>query len=201
MRPGPGSRLCGRSPGGGDRGDGTRLRPAVLAGPGQLANLRRNLRLAAEPASPRSFTAAPRRALATPRTRCWRSCARSARSRRRSDPLVLWAGRLCGGDARARRGRELLGARVPARRGGVGRGGADRPADRILVETDSPFLSPPGAPRRRNEPEWVRVVAEWAADRRGIDREAFGDQLVANYDRLLGTAHGAEVGARPGAPV
>ena len=28
------------------------------------------------------------------------------------------------------------------------------PADRLLVETDSPFLSPPGAPRRRNEPEY-----------------------------------------------
>ena len=38
------------------------------------------------------------------------------------------------------------------------------PADRILVETDSPFLSPPGAPRRRNEPEWVRVTAAWVAD-------------------------------------
>ncbi len=57
------------------------------------------------------------------------------------------------------------------------------PADRILVETDSPFLSPPGAPRRRNEPEWVRVTAAWIADLRGQDRDAFGDQLVANYDR------------------
>jgi TatD DNase family protein len=33
------------------------------------------------------------------------------------------------------------------------------PSDRILVETDSPFLPPPGAPRRRNEPEWVQVTA------------------------------------------
>jgi TatD DNase family protein len=59
------------------------------------------------------------------------------------------------------------------------------PADRILVETDSPFLSPPGAPRRRNEPEWVGVTARWAADRRGVDHDAFGELLVANYDRLL----------------
>ena len=36
------------------------------------------------------------------------------------------------------------------------------PADRLLVETDSPFLAPPGAPRSRNEPEWVRVTAAWA---------------------------------------
>jgi TatD DNase family protein len=59
------------------------------------------------------------------------------------------------------------------------------PPDRILVETDSPFLSPPGAPRRRNEPEWVAVTAHWVAEQRGIDEDAFGEQLVANYDRIL----------------
>ena len=59
------------------------------------------------------------------------------------------------------------------------------PADRILVETDSPYLSPPGAPRRRNEPEWVRITAAWVADLRGEDHDAFGDQLVANYDRVV----------------
>jgi TatD DNase family protein len=61
------------------------------------------------------------------------------------------------------------------------------PADRILVETDSPFLSPPGAPRRRNEPEWVSVTARWTADRRGEDHDAFAERLVANYERLLGS--------------
>jgi TatD DNase family protein len=60
------------------------------------------------------------------------------------------------------------------------------PPDRILVETDSPFLSPPGAPRRRNEPEWVVVTARWVAERRDVDADTFGEQLVANYDRLLG---------------
>jgi TatD DNase family protein len=59
------------------------------------------------------------------------------------------------------------------------------PADRILVETDSPFLSPPGAPRRRNEPEWVSITARWVADLRGEDPEEFGEQLVATYDRVL----------------
>jgi TatD DNase family protein len=59
------------------------------------------------------------------------------------------------------------------------------PADRILVETDSPFLSPPGAPRRRNEPEWVAVTARWLADKRGQDPATLGEMLVANYDRLL----------------
>ena len=59
------------------------------------------------------------------------------------------------------------------------------PADKVLVETDSPFLSPPGAPRRRNEPEWVAVTARWVADQRGEDHDVFGERLVANYDRLL----------------
>lgn len=59
------------------------------------------------------------------------------------------------------------------------------PADRLLVETDSPYLSPPGAPRRRNEPEWVAVTARWAAERRGVDADALGDGLVAAYDTVF----------------
>jgi TatD DNase family protein len=59
------------------------------------------------------------------------------------------------------------------------------PADRLLVETDSPFLAPPGAPRARNAPEWVRITASWVANLRGDDPDSFGDQLVANYDRVL----------------
>jgi TatD DNase family protein len=66
------------------------------------------------------------------------------------------------------------------------------PPDRLLVETDAPFLSPPGAPRRRNEPEWVAVTARWLADCRGEDPEALGEALVASYDRIIrGVATGA----------
>jgi len=56
------------------------------------------------------------------------------------------------------------------------------PLDRLLVETDSPFLSPPGAPRRRNEPEWVRVTASWVAARRGIESDQLGGALVSAYE-------------------
>ena len=59
------------------------------------------------------------------------------------------------------------------------------PADRLLIETDSPFLSPPGAPRSRNQPEWVRVTGEWAAERRGSTLDALGPDLVAAYDRTF----------------
>ncbi|MFL5719245.1 MAG: TatD family hydrolase [Chloroflexota bacterium] len=59
------------------------------------------------------------------------------------------------------------------------------PADRVLIETDSPFLSPPGAPRSRNEPEWVRVTGAWLADRRATTSEGLGQLLVAAYDRTF----------------
>ena len=59
------------------------------------------------------------------------------------------------------------------------------PDDRLLVETDSPFLSPPGAPRGRNEPEWVRVTAGWVAARQGSAGDGLGDGLLAAYDRTF----------------
>lgn len=59
------------------------------------------------------------------------------------------------------------------------------PEDRVLVETDSPFLAPPGAPRSRNEPEWVRVTGDWLAERRGTTPEVLGATLVENYDRVF----------------
>jgi TatD DNase family protein len=59
------------------------------------------------------------------------------------------------------------------------------PVERLLIETDSPFLSPPGAPRSRNQPEWVRVTGQWAAERRGTTLDALGPDLIASYDRAF----------------
>jgi TatD DNase family protein len=59
------------------------------------------------------------------------------------------------------------------------------PAERLLVETDSPFLAPPGAPRGRNEPEYVRITAAWLAERRGTTPEALGTTLVAAFERTF----------------
>jgi TatD DNase family protein len=66
------------------------------------------------------------------------------------------------------------------------------PADRLLIETDAPFLTPPGGPRGRNEPAAVAITAAWVAARRGSDAEpaaeaAFGDALVRAYDLAFGT--------------
>ena len=65
------------------------------------------------------------------------------------------------------------------------------PPDRLLVETDSPYLSPPGGPRGRNEPQFVRITAAWVAERRGIapddvgGLDRFGDGLVEAHDRIF----------------
>jgi TatD DNase family protein len=64
------------------------------------------------------------------------------------------------------------------------------PRQRLLIETDSPYLAPPGVPRssvpgfggRRNSPPWVRVTAEWLAEGRGETPDSMGDGLVAAYD-------------------
>ncbi|HEY7970710.1 MAG TPA: TatD family hydrolase [Candidatus Limnocylindrales bacterium] len=65
------------------------------------------------------------------------------------------------------------------------------PADRLLVETDSPFLSPPGAPRARNAPEWVGITAAWVADLRDMDVDALGSTLVDAYDSTFRTRRAA----------
>jgi TatD DNase family protein len=64
------------------------------------------------------------------------------------------------------------------------------PRDRVLVETDSPYLSPPGAPRRRNEPHWVEVTARWLAELRMVTVDALGERLVANYDAIFRSGAG-----------
>ena len=70
------------------------------------------------------------------------------------------------------------------------------PDDRLLVETDSPYLSPPGAPRRRNEPRWVEVTGRWLAERRMHSPEDVGERLVANYDATFRSGRSATSGAR-----
>ena len=68
------------------------------------------------------------------------------------------------------------------------------PTERLLVETDSPYLSPPGAPRARNEPEWGRLTAGWGAAQRAIgepDADRGGepgldDALVLTYEAIFG---------------
>ncbi len=60
------------------------------------------------------------------------------------------------------------------------------PLDRLLVETDSPFLTPaPFRKQKRNEPHYVARVAEAIADVRGESVAAIDAATTANYERLF----------------
>jgi TatD DNase family protein len=54
------------------------------------------------------------------------------------------------------------------------------PADRLLIETDAPYLAPHPHRGKRNEPAWVRLVAEAAAEIRGISWEELVDLTREN---------------------
>ena len=71
------------------------------------------------------------------------------------------------------------------------------PAERLLVETDSPFLAAPGAPRSRNEPAYVRITAEWLARCRGTAPDDLGEGLVDAYDRTFPTSTRHKLTAPP----
>lgn len=59
------------------------------------------------------------------------------------------------------------------------------PADRILVETDSPYLSPHPLRGKRNEPANVALTAECLANVRGVSLEEFTAQTTNNARRLF----------------
>lgn len=61
----------------------------------------------------------------------------------------------------------------------------DLPGDRILIETDAPYLAPPPHRGRRNEPAYVAQVAEVLAQARGVSVEAIAEQTTENFHRLF----------------
>ena len=157
----------------------------------QLANLRRHLRLAAETGKPAIL-----------------HCRSAAGSRDAQDlliaemrsipaPAVLhsYSGPVDYGEAALQLGAAIAFGGLVFRKGEEASGEVARlvPADRLLVETDSPYLAPPGVPRhsgpgfsgRRNSPEWVRITVEWLAERRAAPPDSIGDGLVAAYDAVF----------------
>ncbi len=59
------------------------------------------------------------------------------------------------------------------------------PLDRLLVETDSPYLTPQPFRGKRNEPAYVRLVAEEIAGLRNIPLEELAAATTANVRRLF----------------
>jgi TatD DNase family protein len=60
------------------------------------------------------------------------------------------------------------------------------PLDRILVETDAPYLTPQAVRKERNQPAYVVHTARFIAERRGIGYEELEAAVHANSARLLG---------------
>ena len=60
------------------------------------------------------------------------------------------------------------------------------PDDRLLIETDCPFLAPVPRRGKRNEPAYVRHVAERLADLRNTDVAAIAQQTARNARALFG---------------
>jgi len=59
------------------------------------------------------------------------------------------------------------------------------PLDRLLFETDAPFLTPKPFRGKVNEPAFVRNIAQYHADRRGITLQEIADASSANATRLF----------------
>ncbi|XLX41970.1 TatD family hydrolase [Ectopseudomonas mendocina] len=59
------------------------------------------------------------------------------------------------------------------------------PADRLLVETDSPYLAPVPHRGKPNLPQYVREVAEYLAVLRGVSFETLAEQTSSNFKRLF----------------
>jgi TatD DNase family protein len=60
------------------------------------------------------------------------------------------------------------------------------PLDRLLVETDAPYLTPQEVRKHRNQPAYVVHTARFVAERRGIAYEELEAAVEANAARLLG---------------
>lgn len=60
------------------------------------------------------------------------------------------------------------------------------PLDRLLIETDGPYLAPVPHRGQRNEPAWVAEVARRIAEVKGVTAEAIAEATDANARRLFG---------------
>jgi TatD DNase family protein len=66
------------------------------------------------------------------------------------------------------------------------------PDDRLLIETDSPYLAPIPFRGRRNEPAYVVKVHELLTSLRAVEAQALAARLIRNFDELFGTEPSSE---------
>jgi TatD DNase family protein len=63
------------------------------------------------------------------------------------------------------------------------------PDDRLLIETDSPYLAPVPYRGKTNNPSYVPFVAEQLAQLRGASAEEIGDLTTRNFLHLFAKTH------------
>lgn len=76
--------------------------------------------------------------------------------------------------------------------------GRECPLDRILIETDSPYLAPIPYRGKRNEPAYVVETAKKIAEVRGVPVEAIAEATTANFHRFF-KLQPADLSSRPSA--
>jgi len=69
------------------------------------------------------------------------------------------------------------------------------PMDRLLIETDSPYLAPTPNRGKTNEPSYVRFVAARIAELKSLSVEQVAEQTTENFYRLFGKAKQQTLGA------
>jgi TatD DNase family protein len=69
------------------------------------------------------------------------------------------------------------------------------PHDRVLVETDAPYLAPGKFRGKRNEPAYVTETAKMLAEVQGVSAETVARQTTENFFRLFSKVPRAEAGA------
>ena len=79
-----------------------------------------------------------------------------------------------------------LGGTLTFKNGGVPKSIEDVPLDRIVLETDAPYLAPSPNRGKRNEPAWTRRVAEKLADLRGLPLSEIEAITTQNAIELFG---------------
>ena len=86
-----------------------------------------------------------------------------------------------------------LGGTLTFKNGGVPEAIRGVPMDRIVLETDAPYLAPTPHRGKRNEPAHVRLVAERLAELRGMSVEAIAEITTANACDLFGLRLGPKL--------
>ena len=150
--------------------------------PDQLSNLRRNLRLAAETDKPAILHCRSKAGLRDDQEALLAEL-RALGDDRPAVVIHSFSGPIDYAEAMLDLGAAISFSGLVFRKGEESSRDVARrtPQDRLLVETDSPFLAPPGAPKGRNEPEYVHITAAWVAEQRGAPLDA----LVDAYDQAF----------------